>query len=156
MKKSVCAIIVAAALSCLPGLLLAQDSDTVQHLDEVVITATQTENSIMKTASNISVISAKDIERLDAENVAEVLRTLPGISYTNASGLEPKVNLRGTKIGMSSGALVLLNGIPVNIGKFGYVDYEALPIENVEKIEVVKGPLSSLYGGNAARGLLTS
>jgi len=103
MKKSVCAIIVAAALSCLPGLLLAQDSDTVQHLDEVVITATQTENSIMKTASNISVISAKDIERLDAENVAEVLRTLPGISYTNASGLEPKVNLRGTKIGMSSG-----------------------------------------------------
>jgi len=154
MKKSICAIVVAAALSCLPGLVLAQESDTVQHLDEVVITATQTKNSIMKTASNISVVSAEDIARLDAENVAEVLRTLPGISYTNSSGLEPKINLRGTKIGMSSGALVLLNGIPVNLGKFGYVDLEALPIENIEKIEVVKGPMSSLYGGNAARGVI--
>jgi len=153
MKRKLCAIVI-AGICFLPGLLLAQDDETIQHLDEVVITATQTENSIMKTASNISVISAEDIARLDAANVAEVLRTLPGISYTNASGLEPKINLRGTKMGMSSGALVLLNGIPVNIGKFGYVDFEALPIENVEKIEVVKGPMSSLYGGNAARGVI--
>ncbi len=140
----------------LSGTAMAEKSDemSVQHLDEVVVTATQTENAIMETASNISVVTAKDIEKLDAENVAEVIKTLPGVLYTNASGLEPKINLRGTKIGMSPGALVLLNGIPVNIGKFGYTDYEAIPIENIARIEVIKGPMSSLYGGNSARGVI--
>ena len=153
MKNKWCGVAVIVLLCCLPG-LTAAENQSVQRLDEVVITATQTQNSIMKTASNISMITAEDIERMDAENVAEVLKTLPGISYTNASGVEPKINLRATKIGMSPGALVLLNGIPVNIGKFGYVDYEALPIENIEKIEVIKGPMSSLYGGNSARGVI--
>lgn len=153
MKMKWC-IFVLAILVCLPGMLLAGGNEPVQHLDEVIITATQTENSIIKTASNIAMITAEDIEGMDAENVAEVLKTLPGISYTNSSGIEPKINLRATKIGMSPGALVLLNGIPVNLGKFGYVDYEALPIENIERIEVIKGPMSSLYGGNSARGVI--
>ncbi len=123
-------------------------------MDDVVVTATQTENSVLKTASNIAVITADEIKKSDAENVAEVLKKLPGIFYTNASGLEPKISLRATHIGMSPGALVLLNGIPVNVGKFGYTDYESIPIENIERIEVVKGPMSSLYGGNSARGVI--
>ena len=120
------------------------------YMDEVVVTATQTENKVMETSSNISVIKASDLQNMDAKNLGDALKKVPGIFYTNASGLEPKISLRGTHIGMSGGALVLLNGIPVNMGKFGYTDFESLPIENIERVEVVKGPMSALYGGDSA------
>ncbi len=124
------------------------------YMDEVVVTATQTENKVMETSSNISVIKASDLQNMDAKNLGDALKKVPGIFYTNASGLEPKISLRGTHIGMSGGALVLLNGIPVNMGKFGYTDFESLPIENIERVEVVKGPMSALYGGDSARGVI--
>ncbi len=123
-------------------------------MEEIVVTATRTKTSVMDTPSNISVITSADLKAMDAKNVAEALRKLPGIYYTNASGLEPKISLRGTHIGMSGGALVLVNGIPVNMGKFGYADFEAIPIDNINRVEVVKGPMSALYGGNSARGVI--
>lgn len=124
------------------------------YMDEVVVTATRTENTIKNTSSNIGVVTGSDLEAMDAKTVAEALKKLPGIYYTNASGLEPKISLRGTHIGMSSGALVLLNGIPMNLGKFGYTSFDQIPVENIERVEIVKGPMSSLYGGDAARGVI--
>ncbi|PHR23191.1 MAG: hypothetical protein COA36_17270 [Desulfotalea sp.] len=125
-----------------------------QALDEMVVTSTRTEQPIMKTPTNISVITAKEIKAMDARNMAELVKKLPGVFYTNASGLEPKISLRGTHIGMSPGAMVIVNGIPLSLGKFGYTDYESIPVETIERIEVVKGPMSSLYGGNSARGVI--
>ncbi len=126
-----------------------------EYLDDVVVTATRTANRVMETASNIAVIKAADLEKMDAKNLGDALKKIPGVFYSNASGLEPKISLRGTHIGMSGGALVLLNGIPVNMGKFGYTDFEALPIENIERVEIVKGPMSALYGGDSARGVIS-
>ena len=125
-----------------------------QALGEVVVTSTRTEQPIMETPSNISVISDKDIKAMDPKNMAELIKKLPGVFYTNASGLGPKISLRGTRIGMSPGAMVLVNGIPLSLGKFGYTDYESIPVETIERIEVVRGPMSSLYGGNSARGVI--
>lgn len=132
----------------------AADRNKIYKMDDVVVTATQTKHSLLKTSSNISVISRSDLVAMDAKNIAEALKKLPGIYYTNASGLEPKISLRGTHIGMSGGALVLLNGIPMNMGKFGYTDFESIPVENIQRIEVVKGPMSALYGGDSARGVI--
>ncbi|RLB94416.1 MAG: hypothetical protein DRH26_01250 [Deltaproteobacteria bacterium] len=123
-------------------------------MDEVVVTSTRTEHTVMETPSNISVINEQDIQATDAKNMAELIKKLPGVLYTNASGLEPKLSLRGTHIGMSPGAMVLVNGIPISLGKFGYTDYESIPVETIEKIEIIKGPMSSLYGGNSARGVI--
>ncbi|NPA24211.1 MAG: TonB-dependent receptor [Deltaproteobacteria bacterium] len=146
-------------LFCLPAAAVEPGGtpvvgDRAQLMDEVVVTATRTENKVMETASNIAVIKASDLEKMDAKNLADALKKVPGVYYTNASGLEPKISLRGTHIGMSGGALVLLNGIPVNMGKFGYTDFEALPIENIDRVEIVKGPMSALYGGDSARGVI--
>ncbi|MBI9092253.1 MAG: TonB-dependent receptor [Desulfobacterium sp.] len=157
MKNRLTALgIIAAFLTCcsVPALAEEKESKTVQQLDAMVVTATQTENTILKTASNIAVFTADDIKNGNTKNVADLLRKLPGVFYTNASGLEPKISFRGTHIGMSPGAEVILNGIPVSLGKFGYTDFEAIPIENIERIEVIKGPMSSLYGGNSARGVI--
>ena len=131
----------------------AADQDTL-YMDDVVVTATRTENKVLETSSNITVIKASDLQNMDAKNLGDALKKVPGIFYTNASGLEPKISLRGTHIGMSGGALVLLNGIPVNMGKFGYTDFESLPIENIDRVEIVKGPMSALYGGDSARGVI--
>ncbi len=131
-----------------------KQQNKIYKMNEIVVTATQTKNTLMNTSSNISVINSQDINSMDAKNIAEALKKLPGIYYTNASGLEPKISLRGTHIGMSGGALVLLNGVPMNMGKFGYTDFESIPVENIEKIEVVKGPMSALYGGDSARGVI--
>ena len=128
--------------------------DKVQYLEDVVVTSTQTENTLLEAPSNISVINAADLKAMDAKNIAEALKKVPGVYYTNASGLEPKISLRGTHIGMSSGAMVLLNGIPMSMGEFGYTDFESIPVENIERIEVVKGPMSALYGGDSARGVI--
>lgn len=146
---------VALALSC-AVLVSAQEKkdDRLTYMDEIVVTSTRTENKTIETSSNISVISASDLENMDAKNLPDALKKIPGIYYSNASGLEPKISLRGTHIGMSGGALVLLNGIPVNVGKFGYTDYESFPVENIERVEVVKGPMSALYGGDSARGVI--
>ncbi|WDN88739.1 iron complex outermembrane recepter protein [Desulfosarcina sp. BuS5] len=130
-----------------------QDTETVK-MEEMVVTSTRTEHSMLDTPSNISVITSKDIASMDAKTLPEVIKKLPGAFYSNASGLEPHLSLRGTRIGMSGGAMVILNGIPVSMGKFGYTDWESIPVENIERVEVVKGPLSSLYGGDSARGVI--
>ncbi len=143
------------AVFCIGYSLLASASENKPlKMDEMVVTSTRTEHTIMETPSNISVINEKDIKAMDAKNMAELIKKIPGVFYTNASGLEPKLSLRGTHIGMTPGAMVLVNGIPMNLGDFGYTDYESIPVETIEKIEIVKGPMSSLYGGNSARGVI--
>lgn len=154
--KRVLMVTVILVLSC-AGLVVAQEKKEASdplYLDEIVVTATRTENKILETSSNIAVIKAEDLENMDAKNLADALKKIPGVFYTNASGLEPKISLRGTHVGMSGGALVLLNGIPMTMGKFGYTDFEALPTENIERVEVIKGPMSALYGGDSSRGVI--
>jgi len=155
--KLVTAFLVMCMLSMVSLAMAAENKsgvDQVYQMDEIVVTSTRTERSVLDTPSNISVITSRDLKEMDAKNIAEALKKLPGVYYTNASGLEPKISLRGTRIGMSGGALVLLNGIPINLGKFGYTDFEAIPLEDIERIEVVKGPISALYGGDSARGVI--
>ena len=142
-----------------PMMSLADDGKTLLSentfvLDELIVTATRTESKLIESPSNISLLNAEDLAAMDARTVADALKKLPGVTYSNASGLEPKVSLRATRMGMSAGALVLLNGIPINLGKFGYVDWESLPVENIERVEVVKGPMSALYGGESSRGVI--
>lgn len=129
-------------------------SDQAVQLEEVVVTSNRTGQTILETPSNIGVITSDEIEAMDAKTLPEVLKKIPGVYFSDSSSFSPHVNLRGTRVGMSEGGLVLLNGIPMSMGKYGYVDWDAIPVENIQRVEVVKGPLSSLYGGDAARGVI--
>jgi len=131
-----------------------QKKSDAYKMNDVVVTTTQTENTLLETSSNISVITGADLEAMDTKNIADAIKKIPGVYFTNASGLEPKLSLRGTNIGMSGSALVLLNGVPMTMGEFGYTDFESIPVDNIERIEVVKGPMSALYGGDSARGVI--
>ncbi len=131
-------------------LVLAKDATT---LDEIIVTADRKARTIDETLAPVSIITRADIERYQATSLPEVLRRLPGISLSNSGGAgkATSVFIRGSN---SSHVLVLVDGIKVGSATTGSVAFEDLPLDQVERIEVVRGPRSSLYGSEALGGVI--
>ncbi len=124
----------------------------VTRLDQIVITPTGTEVGQRETSVSVSTITSQDIEARQAVRVDEVLRDVPGviISRSGAYGGTTSLFLRG---GNNNMAQVLLNGFRLNDVGGGF-DFSKLTTDNVERVEVVKGPMSSLYGSDAMTGVV--
>ena len=125
------------------------------NLDQIVVTATRTEKSILETPANASVITAKDIQDKGYLSVFEAVRDA---TQANAhtyqedggdyGGMMSRIRIRG----IDSGTLVLINGIPATHGNYSTVS--TIPMSQIEKIEVVKGSNSVLYGAQAMGGVI--
>lgn len=120
-------------------------------LAETVVTATRTSQG--EAIASSSVITRDDIERQQATNVPDLLRTLAGVSITSNGGRgnSTTVSLRGTH---DKHLLVLVDGIKVGSATSGSASLQNLPVEQIERIEVVRGPRSSLYGSEAVGGVI--
>jgi outer membrane receptor for ferrienterochelin and colicins len=125
---------------------------TIIETTPVVITATKSERSLRDVPTSVSVMQAADIERRNAFTIDEVLRIVPGVHF-NLS----QINIRGSS-GYSHGAgsrvLLLIDGVPVLAGDSGEITWELVPLDQVERVEVVKGAGSTLYGSNALGGVV--
>ena len=112
-------------------------------LEEVVVTATRTEKDVDSAPGNVTVISKEDMQIRDIHTIKDALKYESGI-------------YGGKLRGMPSGkhTLVMLNGMPLNTGWAGNIRWNNIAIENVERIEIVRGPSSALYGGNAMGGVI--
>jgi len=135
---------------------VAKEKKGVATLPEVVVTATRSETTIDKIGGNsASVITAKDIEDKKQSSIAEVLKGLPGIdiSGTGGMGSTRSVMIRGAD---SKNTLVLVDGVMFNDPSTPnrIADLGVLTIDNIERIEVIRGPLSVLYGSNATAGVI--
>lgn len=145
----------AAPLTTESGLVVAQlqtPSEEVARLDQIVITPTGTEVGQRQTSVSVSTITSQEIEARQAVRVEEVLRDIPGVtmSQTGSVGGVTSLFLRGGNNNMTQ---VLLNGFRLNdVG--GVFDFSKLTTDNVERVEVVKGPMSSLYGSDAMTGVV--
>lgn len=130
--------------------VLAEEST---QLEQVVVTADRKARTVDETLTPVTVITRKDIEKYQATDVAEVLRRVPGISITNngGAGKATSVFLRGTN---SSHVLVLVDGVKIGSATLGNIAFADLSVEQVERIEVVRGPRSSLYGSEAIGGVI--
>jgi vitamin B12 transporter len=137
-----------AALTCAHA--WAQDVPT---LDEVVVTATRVDSTILDSPSSISVISARQIADSGATDVSQVINGQPGVEVKDygAEGATKSVSVRGST---SSQVLVLLDGIRLNSSRDGEVDLSSIPIEMVDHIEIVRGGESALYGSSAIGGVV--
>ncbi|AEB08475.1 TonB-dependent receptor plug domain-containing protein [Desulfobacca acetoxidans] len=126
-------------------------SEDVQKVDEIIITATGTEEQLKKTSVSSTVITAPEIEKRQVTRVEEMLRSVPGVvvNQTGSQGGNTSLFMRGGNSNMSQ---VLLNGIRLN-NAGGTYDWANLTVDNVERIEVVRGPMSSLYGADAMTGV---
>jgi vitamin B12 transporter len=135
------------------GPALGADSQIDLDLDPVVVTATRAPEPVAETLSSVSIITRDDIERLQPHSVQELLTGLPGIATANTGGLgkASSVFVRGTE---SDETLVLIDGIRVGSVSTGTTAFEQLPVDQIERIEIVRGPRSSLYGSDAIGGVI--
>ncbi|NQT75601.1 MAG: TonB-dependent receptor [Candidatus Omnitrophica bacterium] len=133
----------------------AEEGDNVE-LERIVVTPIRSEQTRNESASNITIIDAKDIERSTASNVADILKAEVGVSVSGYTGSRKTANvdIRGFGESSVSNVLVLVNGRKVNQIDISGTDWCQIPIEAVEKIEVLRGAGTVLYGDNAVGGVV--
>lgn len=137
----------------------AQDPDSARAvpLTPVVVTAERTLTPLMNTTSAVTRLSGEELRALPARTVADALRTVPGLVFvdTDGSGADPQLMVRGFYGGGEAEYMVVLvDGQPINAPESGLVNWDLIPIEAVEAIEVVRGGASSLYGDAAVGGVI--
>lgn len=132
----------------------AQQADVIPTPD-IVVTADRIEEPAEKTGSSISVISAAEIEKTGATGLADVLRSVPGVDVHEAGGIgtATSVAIRGSNPGET---LVLIDGVRVgdSAATDGSVDFGNLSVTDIDRIEVLRGPQSALYGSDAMGGVI--
>jgi vitamin B12 transporter len=133
------------------GPVLSDESEL--EIASVIVTATRTPESVDQTLASVTVVTRDDIDRLQPHSVAELLAGLPGVSIANTGGLgkATSVFLRGTE---ADEVLVLIDGIQVGSVTTGTTAFEQIPVDQIERIEIVRGPRSSLYGSDAIGGVI--
>ena len=135
-------------------------SEEVIQLEPVVVTATRTEQQLKDVAANVTVYTKEDIEKSAAQTVDDFLRQLPGFSlFRRSSSLVAHpttqgVSLRGIGPSGVSRTLVLLDGVPLNDPFGGWVYWSKVPLKSIERIEVVRGGGSSVWGNYALGGVI--
>ena len=148
-----------------PGVVMAQSEidslayeaylDSISRqfdLGEVVVTGTRTPKFLKDTPIQTRVITSKDIARVDATNVQDLLQQeLPGIEFSYAMNQQTHLNFSGFG---GQGVLFLVDGERLAGETMDDVDFTRLNMDNVERIEIVKGAASALYGSNATGGVI--
>lgn len=127
------------------------------YLDEVVVSATRTENRISQIPGRINMISSEKLSLIAAQSIDEYLQLLPGVQVSRSFGIfstKSSVTMRGLSGNEQARTLVLVDGVPVNKADGGSVNWNLISTGQVERVEVVKGPGSALYGGNAMGGVI--
>lgn len=122
-------------------------------LGETIITATRTPHILEETPGIISVITEEEIKSVKPVEIKELIEKKSGIKIIQYGGLGSNIslNIRGTT---SAQTLILIDGVPINLPSLGVADLNTIPVEIIEKIEIAKGPFSSLYGANALGGVI--
>ena len=127
----------------------------VDALPAIVVTATRSPLEISRAGSSITVIEAADLEKSGANGVVEMLRSVPGLDVRERGGVGSTsyATLRGSNSGQT---LILIDGVRAGdpTGTDGALDLGGLAVTDIERIEIVRGPQSALYGSDAMGGVI--
>ncbi len=125
-------------------------------LNTEVVTAAKRSQKISEAPAAIYVITDEDIRQSGATNIPDVLRMVPGLDVIEISATDFVVNARGFNQEMSNKMLVLIDGRSVYWDIYGLVVWDSFPVnlKEIRRIEIVKGPVSALYGANAFSGVI--
>ncbi|GLI36746.1 TonB-dependent receptor [Geobacter hydrogenophilus] len=130
------------------------DNDEMKVLEmfyedkELVVTPTRDPKPISQVAENVTVITAKEIQALNAHTLAEVLNTVPGIHVeprVTPGGLSPTVSIQGSE---SNHVRVIMDGVTINNVSDFVADLGAIPVQRIAAVEIIKGPASSAWGSS--------
>ncbi len=122
-------------------------------LEKIVVTPSRNEASYKTVSQKVDVITAKEIETAAASNPSEALEQISSVNIKDYGGPGAKkiINIRGST---EKQVLVMMDGRPLTNAHSGDIDLSTIPVENIEKIEVVHGPASGLYGSSAMGGVV--
>src|SRR6516164_5124540 len=122
-------------------------------VEQVVVSATRFDIPLDQSPASVSVISSEDLEQKQIQRVSDALREVPGVSVvqTGTAGQLTSVFMRGLP---SEDMQVLLDGIPINQGLSGAMNFADITTDDIDRIEVVRGPQSTIYGPRALAGVI--
>jgi iron complex outermembrane receptor protein len=132
-------------------------SKTIEDLMNIEVTSvSKKEQKLSRTAAAIFVMTHEDIRRSGALNIPDLLRMVPGVDVTQVNGNSWAISARGLNDAFNDEVLVLVDGRNVYTPTFGGVFWELLdcPFEDIERIEVIRGPGGSIWGANAVNGVI--
>jgi iron complex outermembrane receptor protein len=124
-------------------------------IEEMIVTATKTEKMVEDVPGSVTIISQNDLKKQNIQTVDDALNSLSGVYVKRTKGLmesTPSLRMRG--FNGDQYTLVLLDGLPLNDAYGGGIEWGSLSVGNIERIEVVRGAASALYGGNAMGGVI--
>lgn len=136
------------------GSSFANDTLSELELSPVVVTATRSPQYLNKIAQSVSIIDRADIEAAPAESLADLLEYVSGVDVRQRSthGVQADVSIRG---GSHEQTLVLLNGISMSNPQVGHHNMDIpVALNDIERIEIIKGPGARVYGANAMAGVI--
>src|SRR5881227_1824920 len=146
------ALLIFAPVVCFGQQPTPTPSPVETETEQVVVTATRFDIPLDLSPASVSVINSEDFEQKQIERVSDALREVPGLSVvqTGTAGQLTSVFTRGLR---SEHTQVLLDGIPINQGLQGAFNFGDLTTDNIDRIEIVRGPQSTLYGPRALAGV---
>jgi outer membrane receptor for ferrienterochelin and colicin len=124
--------------------------------ERIVVTASRYGQDPLDSPSTVSVLTADDIRQSGATNIPDLLRQVVGVEVMELGAGKPDVSIRGFNRELSNKILVLVDGRSINLDALGTPIWVTLPIsmEEIERIEVIRGPGSAIYGANAVTGVI--
>ena len=148
-------ILLSLGLLAIPGLAQAE---SVKANETMVVTATQTKHTELSAPASVSVVTRADLDKMNVNNIGDALKHVPGVNIvsTNPTGRN-EIKIRGMG---GDYTLLLINGKRVNAREtlgsaYGNdFDLSSIPMAAIERIEVIRGPVSSLYGADALGGVV--
>jgi vitamin B12 transporter len=153
MKLSHTLPLSALSLALLPaGLALAAGQDAALKLPETLISANRDVQQRDASSTASTVFTRADIERLQPASVSDLLRRVPGVQVTdNGAGSLASLYIRGTK---SAQSLLLVDGMRIASASSGDSNLQFLNVDQIERVEVLRGPRSAVYGADAIGGVV--
>ena len=129
------------------------NAETQAALDPVMVTATRQPMRTSELLSDVTVIEQEELARAGQSNLAEILGRQPGIEYVanGSNGASSSLYMRGTNNGHT---VVLIDGIRVGSATLGQIAWSRIPASQIDRIEILRGPASSLYGSDAIGGVI--
>lgn len=124
--------------------------------EAALITPSRRPSSASQSPATVYVVTSEDIQTSGAQTLWDALRAVPGVDVMSERTSQGDVSIRGLNGPLNNRTLVLLDGKTVLNGFLDYTDWETIPVslEEIDRIEVVEGPASALYGGNAVNGVI--
>lgn len=122
-------------------------------IERIVVTPSRIREDIEETGRKVDLITREDIELSSADNLAELLTDFTSVNISSYGGVGANKNIR-MRGSSSAQVLVMIDGRPINSPRDGQVDFSSIPLDNIERVELVHGSTSSLYGSQAMGGTI--